>query len=62
MILKFYVYVSVVNCGFPGYLANGYVIGQSYLFGDIVTYDCRQGIYKYKLERFSISLQYAFIK
>jgi hypothetical protein len=35
--------ILVVNCGFPGYLANGFVLGQSYLFGDVVSYDCRQG-------------------
>jgi CUB/sushi domain-containing protein len=34
---------SAVNCGYPGYLANGYVIGQSYMFGDLVSYECKAG-------------------
>jgi len=31
----------VINCGFPGYLVNGYILGSSYLYGDIVRYACR---------------------
>ncbi len=38
-----YISFAVVRCGFPGHLANGYVIGQSYLYGDIVHYSCHQG-------------------
>ena len=33
----------VIECGFPGYLVNGYVLGASYLYGDIVRYTCRSG-------------------
>jgi hypothetical protein len=34
---------SVIRCGYPGRLANGHVIGRSYLFGDLVHYSCHQG-------------------
>jgi len=33
----------VINCGFPGYLSNGVITGQSYHFGDILGYACRPG-------------------
>ena len=39
--------LSVIRCGYPGHLADGHVIGRSYLFGDVVHYSCRQG---YKLD------------
>jgi len=33
----------VINCGFPGYLHNGAVTGNSYLFRDIVSFSCDTG-------------------
>ena len=33
----------MIDCGFPGYLVNGYVLGTSHLYGDIVRYTCRPG-------------------
>ena len=33
----------MIDCGFPGYLVNGYVLGASHLYGDIVRYTCRSG-------------------
>ena len=35
--------ISVINCGFPGYLENGEVTGSSYLFGDSVWFTCDNG-------------------
>ncbi|XP_063230514.1 sushi, von Willebrand factor type A, EGF and pentraxin domain-containing protein 1-like [Bacillus rossius redtenbacheri] len=32
-----------VSCGFPGYIAHGFVRGRSYLHGDAVQYRCRAG-------------------
>ena len=34
---------SVTRCGYPGLLANGQMIGRSYLFGDVVHYSCDRG-------------------
>ncbi|KAK3090766.1 hypothetical protein FSP39_014476 [Pinctada imbricata] len=32
-----------VNCGFPGSVPHAYVIGDSYIFGSVVTYLCEEG-------------------
>ena len=37
---------SVVNCGDPGSLANGFRIGDKFTYGESVVFDCNAG---YKL-------------
>nr|XP_042895666.1 sushi, von Willebrand factor type A, EGF and pentraxin domain-containing protein 1 isoform X2 [Parasteatoda tepidariorum] len=32
-----------ISCGFPGYIANGYINGRQYLFQDIIQYVCNPG-------------------
>ncbi len=34
---------SAIDCGYPGYIEDGYVEGRSFLFGDVVKYSCRRG-------------------
>ncbi|XP_071546933.1 sushi, von Willebrand factor type A, EGF and pentraxin domain-containing protein 1-like isoform X1 [Panulirus ornatus] len=34
-----------VSCGFPGYLLNGHVEGNSYSYGDTVSYTCNPGFF-----------------
>ena len=40
--------ISVINCGYPGYLEQGRVSGNSYLYGDTVSYSCYPGVYYIK--------------
>lgn len=39
LILEF----SVSNCGFPGYLENGQIHGNGYLYRDLISYRCKAG-------------------
>ncbi|GFR11206.1 sushi, von Willebrand factor type A, EGF and pentraxin domain-containing protein 1 [Trichonephila clavata] len=32
-----------ISCGFPGYIANGYINGRQYFFQDIIQYVCNPG-------------------
>ena len=41
----------MINCGFPGYLHNGAVTGNSYLFRDVVSFSCDTG---YRLQHLFI--------
>lgn len=32
-----------ISCGFPGYIANGYINGRQYFYQDIIQYVCNPG-------------------